>query len=209
MQSYTYDAYGNIQSQSGTVRQPFTFTGREFDTETGLYFYRARMYDANVGRFTQKDPIGFKGGDVNLRRYVDSVGKPLLDVNLYRYTGNDPINYIDPWGLDRVESGIIYSDSGNIIGEYPLDDPHPLLDPVNWLSGFLTGWYKTGYEVVISRNCRIAPFGNRTGNPNGKLPHYHRRGVPGPDGQTPPGQGIGRHRPWDSSQHDGSWRDRF
>jgi RHS repeat-associated protein len=103
VQSYTYDAYGNIQNQTGTIRQPFNFTGREFDSETGLYFYRARMYDARIGRFIQNDPIGFAGGDVNLARYVDSVGKPLLDVNLYRYTGNNPINKIDPKGLEGYD----------------------------------------------------------------------------------------------------------
>ena len=83
VQSYTYDAYGNIQSQTGLIVQPFTFTGREYDTETGLYFYRARMYDAEMGRFIQTDPLSFAGRDVNLMRYVQ----------------NNPVNWIDPLGL--------------------------------------------------------------------------------------------------------------
>lgn len=83
VQSYMYDAYGNIQTQAGSISQPFTFTGREYDTEIGLYFYRTRMYDARIGRFLQKDSLSFSGGDMNLMRYVQ----------------NNPVNNIDPLGL--------------------------------------------------------------------------------------------------------------
>ncbi|MBN2653812.1 MAG: RHS repeat-associated core domain-containing protein [Nitrospirae bacterium] len=58
------------------IKQPYAFTGREYDQETGLYNYRARYYDVNTGRFVSKDPIGFSAGDVNL----------------YRYVGNNPVN---------------------------------------------------------------------------------------------------------------------
>jgi len=46
------------------------FTGREYDSETGLYFYRARYYDPAIGRFISEDPIGFQGGDLNLYAYI-------------------------------------------------------------------------------------------------------------------------------------------
>ena len=68
--SYSYDAYGTIVDQTGTVDQPYTYTGRELDSETGLYYYRARYYDSMIGRFLQKDPMGFLGKDVNLYRYA-------------------------------------------------------------------------------------------------------------------------------------------
>ena len=55
--SYAYDAYGNILESPGTLDQPYTYTGREFDAERGLYHYRARAYDPTTGRFLQKDPI--------------------------------------------------------------------------------------------------------------------------------------------------------
>jgi len=72
VQTYGYDAFGNVTvSGSGNVAQPFMFTGREYDAETSMYFYRARYYDPVVGRFVTKDPIGFAGGDVNLYNYVD------------------------------------------------------------------------------------------------------------------------------------------
>ncbi len=70
--SYSYDAYGNILESPGTVEQPYTYTGREFDSESGLYYYRARYYDPSTGRFLQKDPIGFAGGDLTLYQYVSN-----------------------------------------------------------------------------------------------------------------------------------------
>ncbi|HRB17853.1 MAG TPA: RHS repeat-associated core domain-containing protein [Nitrospira sp.] len=81
--SYAYDAYGSILESPGTLEQPYTYTGREFDAESGLSYYRARNYDPSSGRFLQKDPIGFSGGDINL----------------YNYVGNNPARWIDPLGL--------------------------------------------------------------------------------------------------------------
>ncbi|MBF0480011.1 MAG: RHS repeat protein, partial [Candidatus Omnitrophica bacterium] len=64
---YTYDAYGNttIRNSSNTVlttsgiSNRFMFTGREYDSETGLYHYRARTYSPKLGRFLQRDPLGY------------------------------------------------------------------------------------------------------------------------------------------------------
>ena len=82
-QTYKYDAFGNILSQSGTLTNPFTYTGREFDSESGLYYLRARYLDPRIGRFLQEDPIGLDGGDVNF----------------FLYVGQNPINFTDPSGL--------------------------------------------------------------------------------------------------------------
>lgn len=65
-----------------------------------------------------------------------------------------------------------------------------------------------GREFKLGPNLRIAPFGNRTGHPQGRLPHYHRRGAL-VDGKSPPGQGIGRHRPWETKATDTGFLDRF
>lgn len=65
---------------------------------------------------------------------------------------------------------------------------------------------RAGRELSFGPNFRIAPFGNRTGHPTGKYPHYHRR----PSAKPPPGQSIDRHRPWDKDDRfDTNWRDRF
>jgi RHS repeat-associated protein len=83
--TYQYDVFGTILQEVGSVNNSYRFTGREWDAESGLYYYRARYYDAVLGRFLQKDPIERKE-------------KP----NLYPYVENNPINYVDPtgkWGL--------------------------------------------------------------------------------------------------------------
>lgn len=54
--SFVYDSFGNVTSSTGTFTQPFRYTGREWDAETGLYYYRARYYDASTGRFLSEDP---------------------------------------------------------------------------------------------------------------------------------------------------------
>jgi len=69
------------------LANPYTYTGREYDPESGLYYYRARYYDAGIGRFLSEDPVGFLGG-----------------VNFYGYCVNNPVNWIDPWGLCAYRS---------------------------------------------------------------------------------------------------------
>jgi len=83
IQSYTYSSFGKIESQlDPNFIQPYAFTARELDVETGLYHYRSRYYDPSSGRFSQEDPIGFNGG-----------------INFYTYVGNNPLNFVDPEGL--------------------------------------------------------------------------------------------------------------
>jgi len=85
--STTYDSYGHILSQSNpAVADALGFTGREFDTETGLYYFRARYYNPDLGKFQSEDPLGFESGEENLTRYAD----------------NNPIAYLDPYGLQTV-----------------------------------------------------------------------------------------------------------
>jgi len=66
-----------------------------------------------------------------------------------------------------------------------------------------------GSEYGIGINgARIAPFGNRTGHPTGRFPHYHRR-VLDSKGNVKPGGSLKRHRPWDKRSTDKTWWDRF
>jgi RHS repeat-associated protein len=79
-QTRQYDAWGNLQA--GGDQAGYAFTGREWDPEAVLYYYRARYYDPRAGRFLGEDPIRFEGG-----------------MNFYVYVDNGPVTYIDPWGL--------------------------------------------------------------------------------------------------------------
>jgi len=49
--TYTYDSFGKLTASTGSLVNPFRYTARESDIETGLYYYRARYYDLNAGRF--------------------------------------------------------------------------------------------------------------------------------------------------------------
>ena len=69
----TYDSFGEITTQSNPSQpSQYGFTGRKWDGEAGLWWYRARWYDPGVGRFVSEDPIGFEGGDMSLYRYVEN-----------------------------------------------------------------------------------------------------------------------------------------
>lgn len=81
-QSYTYDSFGNQAASSGSLTNFLRYTAREFDTETNLYYYRARYYDPTSGRFLSEDPVKFRGG-----------------VDFFEYVDNNPVNLIDPIGL--------------------------------------------------------------------------------------------------------------
>jgi RHS repeat-associated protein len=84
-QTYTFDSFGKQTASSGSLTNPFQYTGREFDSETNLQFSRARYYDPSAGRFLSEDPVTFLGGH-----------------NFYGYVGNDPISFIDPSGLAKT-----------------------------------------------------------------------------------------------------------
>jgi RHS repeat-associated protein len=83
VQRVDYDEFGRVVNNTNPGFQPFGFAGGLYDRDTGLVRFGARDYDAEVGRWTAKDPIGFLGGDANL----------------YGYVGNDPVNVVDPEGF--------------------------------------------------------------------------------------------------------------
>ena len=89
VQQYAYNAYGSpfVYGQSGSlltdsvlVENPYLYTGREYDRESELYYYRARYYNPEMGRFLSEDSTGIDG------------------FNLYLYAKNNPANYVDPSG---------------------------------------------------------------------------------------------------------------
>lgn len=99
--SYKYSSFGEILriengvgedvTSSPVIKPYFTYTGREYDEESNLYYYRARYYDSSIGRFIQVDPD------------PGSVFNPFSHINKFSYVGNSPLIFVDPLGLFKVK----------------------------------------------------------------------------------------------------------
>ena len=103
-ESYRYDAFGtpyffsaptlanhlgsDITASGTAVNNRFLFTGREWVARFGFYEYRNRAYHPGLGRFMSEDPKSFAAGDRNL----------------FRYCGGDPVNRVDPMGLETFDT---------------------------------------------------------------------------------------------------------
>ena len=123
--STNYDSFGNATNANFPTR--YQFTGRELDNFTGLHYYRARWYDANLGRFISEDPIGFAGGDVNL----------------FGYVGNNPIKYKDPKGTAIVP---ILFGGGALLGQAVLH---------SWLSGRAEQFFQKDDPWGRKKHCYV------------------------------------------------------
>ena len=125
---YSYEPFGNTTASGLSTSNPAQYTGRENDG-TGLYYYRARYYAPQIGRFINEDPIGFRGG-----------------INLYGYVNNDPLNLADPFGLcSRIPGDCTYerqqwgqalidlfkaiTNTGGTMGGIPIPKPGPITSP--------------------------------------------------------------------------------
>jgi len=105
VEQYVYDAYGEVTVTDGAgvavpmnvwgaahsaIGNSYFFTGRRLDEEAGLYYYRARYYDADKGRFLQTDPLGYFNG-----------------INLYEYVSSLPTHFLDPFGTYETALGFV------------------------------------------------------------------------------------------------------
>ena len=103
--TYRYDAFGNEQNPDEADKNPFRYTGEYFDKETDNIYLRNRYYSPNIGRFITEDPI-WDG------------------LNWYAYCGNNPVMFVDPWGLankyvplrktmDQLGGSVIWDNNNN------------------------------------------------------------------------------------------------
>ena len=97
--TYSYDPYGKTTAHTGSLNTPFQYTGQYRDTETNLYYLRARYYDPQTAQFLTRDPLEARTHSA------------------YGYVGGDPLNAIDPTGLAPCAPG---QNGGGCVGGSPL-----------------------------------------------------------------------------------------
>jgi RHS repeat-associated protein len=204
--TYTYDSFGNLTASAGSLVNPFRYTARESDSETGLYYYRARYYDSNAGRFLSEDPQDFSGSGPNFYSYVFNSPTNLLDPSGWkpgdkylslRCAGWNAVNDINPtsrhkspaWPLGREHGGWLYKNSD---GTYSYTSPVPG-GPRGVSSGDFTpipgGTSRAG---AYHTHGAFDPAVNGDGNP-----------LPGTPGYDPQYDGNELFGPGDKSSLDG------
>jgi RHS repeat-associated protein len=149
-QTYRYDSFGNILSTTGSLTQPYTYTGREYDPETGLYYYRARYYDPKIGRFLQEDPVE--------------------STNLYEYCYSNPLNLVDPYGLFSWKYfGIgVLKGTGYLVGGVAVGAVIVVTLPETLAAGAIAGLAVAG-SATLGWNTGQAIVGERISFENGKF----------------------------------------
>jgi len=149
--TYAYDSFGKLNASSGSLANPFQYTGREFDPETGIYEYRNRYYDPGTGRFVSEDPMGFEAGN-----------------DFYIYAENNPVNLTDSSGLsvDVYCENVVQGHYGLKLGashcRVQVNLGH-FCDSLEWVPPNLidTPCYKRpGYPAKVKRPCDSATFEN-------------------------------------------------
>ena len=167
--SYEYDAFGGITKEEGQVgwkKNKYTFTGKPYDTASGMYYFGARWYEPNVGRFITKDPWSKAPDDARILGYEEKILCDLIikhqnsiptyilskglnepqSFHRYVYVKNNPVIYIDPFG---------YSEQKIINNQ---------IDP--WLLYLLGLFYGDTFgNVIIVQGGPIADALEKTGHP--------------------------------------------
>lgn len=160
---YYYDVFGQ-PDQPSNLENPYLFTGRRYDSESGLYYYRARMYHPELGRFLQTDSIGYEDG-----------------INWYGYCKNNPGNWSDPSGLSlkswwRKYSGVVGFGLGVAadLAGYVLLSSALISSPIAW-GVFVVG---TAVMVASAYEMYLAPPFECLEGPGKKHGEAERRDVP-------------------------------
>jgi RHS repeat-associated protein len=117
---YVYDPFGGILSQSGPVAAAnlYRFSSKEHHPNSGLVYHLYRFHEPNLQRWLNRDPFGERGFQVlshgsrsRLDRRFRRIGDTTLDGNQWTFVSNNPLRYVDRWGLDasiceRLEADI-------------------------------------------------------------------------------------------------------
>jgi RHS repeat-associated protein len=129
-QRIDYDAFGNVTQDTNPGFQPFGFAGGLHDPDTDLVRFGARDYDPATGRWTAKDPLGFRGGDANL----------------YAYARNDPIDRVDPGGTFAVPA--IVAAAAVVIWANPIEVALTASDLYDFVDGLFDPEVSAGQSLL-------------------------------------------------------------
>jgi RHS repeat-associated protein len=136
-ETYAYDAFGKLTAFTGTLTNPFQYTGREFDSETELYSSRARYFDPNAARFLSQDPIRFNGG-----------------MNFYAYVRNNPAVFKDVFGLQGCNAAQWAQSPGACSGPQGPNGPYQGPDGL-WYN--VPDWHPTGITILSHTSVPESP----------------------------------------------------
>ena len=174
---YEYDPYGNVIASDGDYAEenPFRFSTKYWDDETGFGYWGHRYYDPTVGRWLSRDPIEELGGD-----------------NLYCAFLNDPIGLSDPVGKDPVtgyasreygHSCPIECESSGV--DFELDPAGAIMSRLPWLKSIIDGLPKAKVRIGGKfQTCRVCcgDEPGRMGEVSGYVLHAEVTGRKGPNG---------------------------
>jgi RHS repeat-associated protein len=161
VQTYQYDAFGNLSDSTGAIENPYRFSTKEWDEETGFYYFGKRYYAPELGRFINQDPLK----DVNgLNQYVFALNNPLSKIDPLGESAQDPIRnvflgscsnsgIISPWKDTTIGAiagygvGMGQGFAGGLIGtgKFVL---HPVANSAN--TGAMLGRFSVGWDKNIA-----------------------------------------------------------
>jgi RHS repeat-associated protein len=133
--------------------------GREYDSESGLHFYRSRYYDSSVGRFLSEDLLRYRGHDTNL----------------YRFVGNRPVSAVDPFGLETCDECV--SESMRRCGNIEWLTWVVSIPGFGGLSGVIGMKDSDGSEITCQSNAKNACKGKCIEMPTPVQSPYDRSGL--------------------------------
>ena len=144
VQTYRYSAFGELHESIGNIENPWRFSSKRFDPETGFYEFGRRYYFPEIGRWTTPDPAGFEDGE-----------------NLYAYVHNSPLIHIDPDGRFAFLIPIAINIALSMAAEYALPTAIATLEQyyggavaASLLSGVVKG-YNGSYSGNFSHDASL------------------------------------------------------
>ena len=159
---YSYDAWGKVLSESGTLAStnPLRYRGYYYDKETKLYYLQSRYYDPQIGRFINADGLA-------------STGQGILGCNMFAYCGNEPVGGSDPSGDTQVDGLRVWAGHDGEAGlyyvpwepdyDYEYAFPDFLLDvfggPIDFDYSYVVGFclmFEFSASLIIDENGTVA-----------------------------------------------------